>query len=71
MYTSKELFVYSHLNNFLAIKLLVIGLQNSTLAFISEDSCISHTCCDKGPRFIWSHPRDRHPLPTVAFEPTT
>jgi hypothetical protein len=29
------------------------------------------TYCDTGPRFIWSHPKDRHPRPTVGFEPPT
>jgi hypothetical protein len=30
-----------------------------------------HTYCDTGHRFIRSHPKDRHPRPTVGFEPPT
>ena len=30
-----------------------------------------HTYCDTGPRFIRSHPKDRHLRPTVGFEPPT
>jgi hypothetical protein len=33
-----------------------------------EGSLSCHTYCDTGPRFIRSHPKDRHPRPTVGFE---
>jgi hypothetical protein len=41
------------------------------LAFSSEGSFSCHTYCDTGPRFIRSHLKDRHPRPTVGFEPGT
>jgi hypothetical protein len=34
-----------------------------------EGSLSCHTYCDTGPRFIRSYPKDRHPRPTVGFEP--
>jgi hypothetical protein len=37
----------------------------------SEGSFTCHTYCDKGSQFIRSHPKDRHPRPTVGFEPGT
>ena len=36
-----------------------------------RESLSCHTYCDTGPRFIWSHLKDRHPHPTVGFEPLT
>jgi hypothetical protein len=70
------LFVYSRLSNFQ----LSGGCHHyrwqgckfrpmlALMAFSSEDSFSCHTYCDTGPRFIWSHPMDRHPRPTVGFE---
>ena len=72
------LFVYSRLSNFSAIRRLsplpVTGLQILAYARRSgplnrEGSLSCHTNCDTGPRFIRSHPKDRHPRPTVGFEP--
>jgi hypothetical protein len=34
-----------------------------------KESLSYHTYCDTGPRFIQSHPKDRHPCSTVGFEP--
>ena len=31
----------------------------------------ANTYCDTGPQFKRSHPKDRHPRPTVGFEPPT
>jgi hypothetical protein len=36
-----------------------------------EGSLSCHTYCDTGPRFIRSHPKDRHPRLTMGFEPPT
>ena len=33
-----------------------------------EGSLSCHTCCDMGPRFILSYPKDRHPRPTEGFD---
>jgi hypothetical protein len=74
------LFAYSHTSNFSAIWWLsllpVTGLQILACARRSgplsrEGSLSCHTYCDTGPRFIWSHPKDRHPRSTVGFEPPT
>jgi hypothetical protein len=44
----------------------------SALRLLSREGSLScHTYCDIGPRFIRSHPKDRHPRPTVGFEPPT
>jgi hypothetical protein len=73
------LFVYSHTSNFSAIwrlsPLPVTGLQILAYARRSgplsrEGSLSCHTYSDTGPRFIQSHPKDRHLLPTVGFEPS-
>jgi hypothetical protein len=74
------LFVYSHRSNFSAIwrlsPLPVTGLQILAYARRSgplsrEGSLSCHTYCDTGPQFIRSHPKDRHPRPTLGFEPST
>jgi hypothetical protein len=74
------LFVYSHTSSFSAIwwlsPLPVTGLQILAYARRSgplsrEGSLSCHTYCDTGPRFIRSHPKDRHPRPTLGFEPPT
>ena len=37
------------------------GLQNLGLCPLSREGSLScHTCCDTGPRFFRSHPKDRH-----------
>jgi hypothetical protein len=59
------LFVYSHTSNFSAIWWL------SPLPVSREGSSSCHTYCNMGPWFIRSHPKDRHPSPTVGFEPPT
>ena len=73
-------FVYSRLSNFSAIRRLsplpVTGLQIQAYARRSEPlsregSLSCHTCCDTGPRFIRSHPKDRNLRPKVEFEPWT
>jgi hypothetical protein len=72
--------VYSRTCNFSAIwrlsPLPVTGLQILAYARRSgslsrEGSLSCHTYCDTGPRFIQSHPKDRHLSPTVGFEPPT
>ena len=80
------MFVYSCLSNFSAIRwtsplpvtgVMVTGLQILASARRSgplsrEGSLSFHTYCDMGPRFILRfHPKDRHPRPTVGFEPPT
>jgi hypothetical protein len=74
------LLVYSRTSNFSAIwrlsPLPVTGLQILAYARHSgplsrEGSLSCHTYCDTGPPFIRSHPKDRHPCPTVGFEPPT
>jgi hypothetical protein len=74
------LFVYSRLSIFSAIRRLsplpVTGLQILAYARrsgpLSREGYLScHTYCDTGPRFIRSHPKDRHQRPTVGFEPPT
>jgi hypothetical protein len=47
------------------------GLSLALTAFNSEGSFTWHTYYYTGPRFIRSHPKDRHPRPTVRFKPTT
>jgi hypothetical protein len=73
-------FVYSRLSNFSAFRRLsplpVTGLQIWAYARRSgplsrERSLSCHTYCDMGTWFIRSHPKDRHPRPTVGFEPPT
>jgi hypothetical protein len=39
------------------------------MEFSTEGSFSSHTYWDTGPRIIRSHPKDRHPRPTVGVEP--
>jgi hypothetical protein len=39
------------------------------MLFRSEGSFSCDTYCDTGPRFIRSHPKDRHPRPTVGLKP--
>jgi hypothetical protein len=72
------LFFYSHKSISSAIwwlsSLPVTGLQIKACARCSgplrrEWSLLYHTYCDTGPRFIQSHPKDRHPCPTVGFGP--
>jgi hypothetical protein len=74
------LFVYSRLSNFSAIRRLsplpVTVLQIQTYASHSWLLGVrvlfrANTDCDTGPRFIRSHPKDRHPHHTVGFEPGT
>jgi hypothetical protein len=37
------------------------GLQNLGSGLLSREGSLScHTCCDTGPRFFRSHPKDRH-----------
>jgi hypothetical protein len=72
------LFIYSCTSNFSAIwrlsPLPVIGLQILAYARRSgplsrEESLLFQTYYDTGSRFIRSPPKDRHPRPTVRFEP--
>jgi hypothetical protein len=72
--------VYSCTSNFSAIwrlsPLPVTGLQILAYARLSgplsrEGSLSCHTYCDTELRFIWSHPKDRHPHPTVGLKPPT
>ena len=74
------LFFYSRTSNFPAIWRLsllpVTGLKILAYARRSgplsrEGSLPCHTNCDTGPRFTRSHTKDRHPCPTVGFEPPT
>jgi hypothetical protein len=74
------LFAYSCTSNFSAIwrlsPLPVTGLQILAYARRSgplsrEGSLSCHAYCDTRPRFIRSHLKDRHPRPTVGFEPPT
>jgi hypothetical protein len=74
------LLVYSGTSNFSAIwrlsPLPVTGLQIFAYAWhsgplIREGSLSCHTYYDTGPRFLRSHPKDRHLRPTVGFEPPT
>jgi hypothetical protein len=44
-----------------------LGLCLALIAFSYEGSFSCH--CDMGPQFIWSHLKDRHPCPTLVFEP--
>jgi hypothetical protein len=46
-----------------------LGLSRRSGPLSREGSLSCHTYCDTGPRFIPSHPKDRHPCPTVGFEP--
>jgi hypothetical protein len=73
-------FVYRRTSSFSTIwwlsPLPVTGLQ--ILAYtrhsgpLSREGSLScHTYCDMGPRFIRSHPKDRHLRPTVGFESST
>jgi hypothetical protein len=48
-----------------------LGLCIALTSFRGEDSFTSHTYCDTGPRFIRSHPKDRHPRRTLGFELVT
>jgi hypothetical protein len=41
------------------------------MAFSSEGSFTCNTYCHTRPRYIRSHPDDRHPRPTEGFEPAT
>jgi hypothetical protein len=74
------LFVYGHLSIFFsypaAVTITGDGAANldlclALMAFSNEGSFSCHTYCDTGPRFIWSHTKDRHPRPTVGFETGT
>jgi hypothetical protein len=71
------LFVYSRLSSYPAAVTITgnraanLHLCLALMVFSSEGSFSCHTYCDTGPRFIRSHPKDRHPCPTVGFEPGT
>jgi hypothetical protein len=73
------LFVYSRLSNFQLSggchhyrwRGYNLDLWLALMVFSSEGSFSCHTYCDTGPRFIRSHSKDRHPRPTVGFEPGT
>jgi hypothetical protein len=41
------------------------------MGFSSESSFTCHTCCNMGPRFIRSNPKDRYQRTTVRFEQAT
>ena len=71
------LFVYSLPEQFFsypaAVAITGDGAANldlclALMAFSSEGSFSCHTYCDTGPRFMLSHPKGRHPRPTVGFE---
>jgi hypothetical protein len=36
----------------------MLGTQGLWLSLSREGSLSCHTCCDTGPRFFWSHPKD-------------
>jgi hypothetical protein len=71
-------FVLRHTQLFVYIRTAIFQLHARWLsplpvtgltAFSSEGSFMCHICCDTGPRFIRSYPKDRYPCPTVGFEP--
>jgi hypothetical protein len=66
------MFVYSSTSNFSAIWRRRFRLCLAFMTFSSECYITCHTYCDTGPRFIntVSHPKDRHPRPTVGFDPS-
>jgi hypothetical protein len=60
------LLVKSQLSNFSAIYDLDLCLALMFLAL--RVLFRTNSYCDTGPRFVRSHPKDRHPRPTLGFE---
>jgi hypothetical protein len=67
------LFVYSRRSNFLAICMAAVTITGDTAAIL--DLCLAFVAFSSegsfGRRFLRSHPKDRHPRPTVGFELAT